>query len=227
LHRTFARVKMTHAMKREIPTQLIAAAVILFAGGALVAAEYFLTRWYPGYEQRVSQKKLELIPYSNASLGIEVQVAAGIYGRVDSFPGGVKIFRSKFWGVGPSLTITSQPNPDKAVEFSPEILAKWQTQGIYQEIPRYHFDHTRINNRDAVLIWEFKGRSMLLTARVISVERLIEASCTPGQEDETLFMQACESSLRTLKLAGPETPPTVTPSLQEIASPLPGAASPR
>ena len=61
---------------------------------------------------------------------------------------------------------------------------------------------------------------MVLTARVISPDRLIEASCTPGTlDDEALYMQACEASVRTLKVAGPEPAPTLTPRVQELATP--------
>jgi hypothetical protein len=126
----------------------------------------------------------------------------------------VKILRSKLWGIGPSLTITSQPNPDKAAEFSPQVLAQWETQGVYQQIPRYRFERTTINKRDAVLIWQFKGHAMLLTARVISPDRVVEAACTPGLEDERLYLEACDSTLHTLKVAGPEPPPTPTPVVQ-------------
>ncbi len=195
------------------------ALIILFVGGGAVGAEYILVKWYPHYQRVLSTETLKLLPYSNAELGIDMQVAAGIYGKVDGFPGGVKIFRPKIWSIAPSLTITTQPNPDRTNEFTPEVLAKWETQGVYQEIPRYHFEHIKINGRDAVLIWQFKGRSMLLTARVISPGRLIEADCSPGREDETLYLEACESSLRTLKIAGPEPPPSPSPSVQEIASP--------
>ncbi len=210
---------MAFVMKKEIPGQLIVAAVILFAGGAFVITEYFLVRWYPGHRQRVNEETLAPVAYSNAELGIEIQVASGIYGTVETFPGGVKIFPHKLLGVPPSLTISSEPNPDKTSEFSPEILAKWQTQGVYQGIPRYHFEHTKINNRDAVLIWQLKGRVMLLTARLVSPDHIIEARCTPGYEEEALFMQACESSVRTLKIGGPEPPPTPNPGVQEIAQP--------
>src|SRR5260370_33692493 len=137
-------------MRKEIPGQLVVAAVILLAGGAFVFTEYFLVKWYPGHRERVNDKTLAPIHYSNADLGIDVQVASGIYGTVETFPGGVKIFRRTLLGVPPSLTITSELNPDKVREFSPEILAKWETQGVYQAITRYHFEHTKINNRDAV-----------------------------------------------------------------------------
>ncbi len=206
--------------------QLILALVILFVGGVVLAGEYLGVKWYPGHQQRAAEEILKPLPYSNEALGIEIQVAAGIYEKVQSFPGGVKILRPKFWSVGPSLTITSQPNPDHTAEFSPQILAKWETQGVYAELPRFHFEHTKIMGRDAVLIRQYKSRSMLLTARVISSERIIEADCTPGQADEELLMQACDSSLRTLRIAGPEPSVTPTSGAQEIAAPWPGATPP-
>jgi len=205
---------MARPMKREFPTQLIVGLLIVLVGGGVLAGEYFLVKWYPRHKQRVTEETLKLLPYRNDSLGIEMQVAAGLYGRVNNFPGGVRITRPKFWSIGPSLTITSQPNPDQATEFSPQVLAKWQTMGAYEEIPRYHFERAKINKRDAVLIWQYKDRAMLLTARVISSDRLVEAYCTPGQADEAVFMQACESSVRTLKVAGPEPPPPAQPVLE-------------
>jgi len=212
---------MATDMKREIPTQLVFALLIVLVGGAILAGEYFLVKWYPHHLRRVRDEALTLLPYRNDGLGIELQVAAGLYGKVESFPGGVKIRRPKFWSIGPSLTITSQFNPDGTYEFSPEILAKWQTQGTYEEIPRYRFQRAKIHNRDAVLIWQYKDRAMLLTARVISPDRIIEADCTPGRADETLFLEACEASVRTLKIAGPE-PPAPAPPVLELASPATG-----
>jgi hypothetical protein len=146
-----------------------------------------------------------------------MKVAAGLYGTVEDFPGGVKLQRSAFWSLGPSLTITSQPNPDQAVEFSPEVLAKWETRGTLEEIPRYQFDHTKINGRDAALIWQFKGRAMLLTLHAISPERIIEANCTPGAADEMLLLRACEGSLRSLKIPGPVSPATPSTGIIELA----------
>lgn len=206
-------------MKRETSTQLLVALGIIVLGGGILAGEYFLVKWYPRHQQRVKDEALKLLPYRNDSLGIEMQVAAGLYGRVDSFPGGVRIIRPKFMSIPASLTITSQPNPDGTFEFSPQVLARWQTQGTYEDIPRFHFEHTKINHRDAVLIWRYKDRAMLLTVRVISSERLIEMYCTPGREDEELFMQVCEESVHTLKVAGPEPPPPAPPVL-ELATPV-------
>jgi hypothetical protein len=205
------------AMKKQIGSQLILGVSILIIGCGLAGGEYLLVKWYPGHQQRVNEETLEQRPYHNDSLGIDIQIADGLYGSVETFPGGVKISRSKFWSIGPSLTITSQPNPDQTFEFSPEVLAKWESLGAVEELPRYHLEHTKINNRDAVLIRQFKGRSMLLTARIISSERIIEAECSPGAEDEVLYMEACDETLRTIKVAGPEPPPTPTPGVVELS----------
>jgi len=197
-------------------TQLWVALLIVLGGGGALGGEFFLVKWYPRHQQRVAEEVLTLLPYRNDDLGVEMQVAAGIYGRIESFPGGVKIYRPKFWSLGPSLTITSQPNPDNAAEFSPQILAKWESQGAIEEIPRYHFERTKINNRDAVLISQFRDRTMLLTAHVISPDRVVEADCTPGLADEDLYMQACQRSVQTMRVAGPEPPPPVQPQFIDI-----------
>ena len=201
-------------MKKEIPTQLIVALAIVLVGGGALAGESLLVKWLPKHRERVREETLKLLPYQNASLGVEMQIAAGLYGKVESFPGGVRIWRPKFWSIPPALTVTSQPNPDANFEYSPEVLAKWQTQGLYEEIPRYRFEHTKINNRDAVLIWQFQNRAMLLTTRVMSSERIVEVTCTPGREDEDIYMQACDESVHTLKVAGPEPPPPPQPILE-------------
>jgi hypothetical protein len=204
-------------MKKETSIQLIVGLVIVLGGASFLGIEYFLVKWYPRHQFQVVENTLKQLPYRNATLGIEMQVAAGLYGQVEDFPGGVKIQRPAFWSVGPSLTITSQPNPDQAAEFSPEVLAKWQTQGTLEEIPRYQFDRTKINGRDAVLIWQFKGRAMLLTLRAISPERIIEARCTAGTADEMLFMRACEDSLQSLKILGAQSPTTPSTGVIELA----------
>jgi hypothetical protein len=213
-------------MARQIPTQIYVGLAILVTGVALVGGEYLLVKWYPHHAQRVRDQTLNLLPYRNDSLGVDMRVAAGLYGKVESFPGGVRIIRPKFWSIEPSLTITSQPNPDQNAEFSPQVLAKWETQGVTEELPRYHFEHPRIQNRDAVLIRQFKNRAMLLTARIISPDRIIEANCSPGQADEDLFMEACDETLHTIKVAGPESPPPPSPGVVELTSPIPGAGTP-
>src|SRR5438046_8662870 len=137
-------------MKNGVPMQLIVAVGVVVIGGGFLAAEYFLVKWYPRYQQQVNEQTLKLLPYRNDALGIQVQVAAGIYGRVESFPGGVRIFRPRLLGDGPSLTITSQPNPDRAPAFSPQVLAVWQTARGQEGIPRYGLQHTAALNRRAV-----------------------------------------------------------------------------
>jgi hypothetical protein len=194
-------------MKKRIPFQLILAVAIVILGGGLVGGEYLLVKWYPGHHQRVVEETLQPRPYHNDSLGIDIQVADGIYGNVENFPGGIKIGRSKFWSVGPSLTITSQPNPDQTWEFSAEDLAKWETRGVTEDLGYYHLEHTKVNNRDAMMIRELKGRYMHVTARIMSKDRIIEADCTTGGEDEALYTDACDQTLRSIKIAGAEPPP--------------------
>ena len=205
------------AMKKPIPSQLILAVSILIIGAGLVGGEYLLVKWYPGHQQRVSEVTLKQRPYHDDSLGIDLQIADGLYGNVETFPGGVKISRSKFWSIGPSLTITSQPNPDQTFEFSPEVLATWESKGAVEELPLYHLERTKINNRDAMLIRQLKGRIMHLTARIMCRERIIEADCSPGGEDEVLYMEACDETLRTIKVAGAEPPPPPSPGVVELS----------
>jgi hypothetical protein len=194
-------------MTKRIPFQLMLAVAIVVIGGGLVGGEYLLVKWYPGHHQRVSEETLKQRPYHNETLGIDVQIADGIYGNVETFPGGVKIGRPKFWSVGPSLTITSQPNPDQTWEFSAQDLAQWESRGVTEDLGYYHLEHTKINNRDSMLIRELKGRYMHLTARIMCQDRIVEADCSVGGEDETLFMDACDETLRSMKIAGPEPPP--------------------
>jgi hypothetical protein len=200
--------------------QMIVAAAILILGGGGLAAEYGLVKWWPVHKEHETERILSLQPYRNEGLGIEMQVASGIYGKVTSLPGGVKIYRPRLIGAGPSITISSQPNPDHGFEFSPQTLAVWETEGVQKSIRDYRFEHTQVMNRDAVLIWQYKNKRMLLTLREIAPDRIIEANCVAGDEsNEPLYMQACESSLRTLKMAGPEPPAPVEPGIQEIPGP--------
>jgi hypothetical protein len=202
-------------MKR-IPTQLIVGLGILLIGGGIVGGEYLLVKWLPGHREAVAKATLELNDYKNDDLGFEIRVAVGIMKKVEPFPGGVRIYSPRILGVGPTLTITAQPNPDQSAEFSPLDLAKWETDGALHEIPRYHFEHTRINDRDAVLIWQYKNRSMQLTARIIAPEHLVEANCTTDGADEDLYMQACDESVRTIKVAGAPSPPPPTPGVEDL-----------
>jgi hypothetical protein len=204
-------------MKKHIPTQLIVGLGILLIGGGIVGSEYFLVKWYPKHKEAVESETLALTSYQNSDLGFEIQVAAGINEKVEPFSGGVRIFSPRFWSTGPSITVTSQPNPDQSGEFTPLVLAKWETEGALHGLPRYHFEHTRINDRDAVLIWQYKNREMLLTARVISPDHIVEANCTAAGADPDLYMRACDESVRTIKVAGPPSPPPPTLGVEEIA----------
>jgi hypothetical protein len=194
-------------MRFRLPTQAIVALVIVVIGIGVLLGEYVLVKWYPRYQADVADAAQRLLPYQNQDLGIEMQVAAGIYGKVENVPGGVRIYRPKLGGNGPSLTIISQANPDGAANFSPQILAEWQAFGANHNIARYNFEKVQINTRDAALVWQLKGSAMLLTAHIISPTRIIQADCTPGVEQESTYMPACEASLRSIKVAGPPTPP--------------------
>jgi len=194
-------------MKFRVPTQIVVALAIVVIGVGVLLGEFLLVKWYPRHQADVADAAQKLLPYQNEGLGIDMQVAAGIYGKVQDVPGGVRIYRPKFLANGPSLTIISQPNPDGATDFSPQILAEWQAAGANQNISRYSFEKTQINGRNAALVWQFKDIAMLMTAHIISPDRIIQADCTPGVEDESTYMQACDETLHSIKLAGPPTPP--------------------
>ena len=212
-------------MKKQIPTQLVVGLGILLIGGGIVGGEYFLVKWYPKHKAAVIAETLAPTSYQNDDLGVEMQVAAGINAKVESFAGGVRIFSPRLWTIGPSITLTSRPNPDGTAEFTPQELAIWETDGVQHHLPRYSYEQTRINDRDAVLIWQYKNRAMLLTARIISPAHIVEANCTPGNAEEDLYMQACDESVRTIKVAGPPSPPPLTPGVEELA-PNPSPAKP-
>ena len=204
-------------MKKHVPTQLIVGLGILLVGGGIIGGEYFLVKWYPAHREAVVKETLELTPFKNEGLGVEMQVAAGINEKVEPFSGGVRIFSPRFWSSGPTITITSQPNPDQSAEFSPQQTAIWETDGAQHNLWRYTFERTKINDRDAVLIWQYQNGTMHLTARVISPDRIIEVECTPGSAEENLYMQACDESVRTIKVAGPPSPPPAAPGVEEVS----------
>ena len=191
-------------MKLGISTQTILTLVILLGGGLFLGGEYLIVTLYPTYKQEEIARLSELEPYENEDLHIKMGISRALYGEVEPIAGGLRIRRPRFWGVGPSITISSRPNPERNSKFLPTLLAKWQTRGIYEQIPRYRFWHTNIHARDAVLIRLFRGRSMHLTGRIISSERLVEVDCTPGQEDETLYLQFCEDTIRSVKIIDSE-----------------------
>jgi hypothetical protein len=209
-------------MMKHMPVQLIVGLGILVIGGGIVGGEFLLVKWYPKHKEAVKNETLALTTYKNDDLGFEMQVAAGINEKVEPFTGGVRITSPRFWSNGPSLTVTSQPNPDQKAEFTPQELAIWQTDGVQNKLSSYEFEHSRINDRDAVLIWQYKNHAMLLTARVISPDHLVEANCTPGDADSTLYLQACEESVRTIKVAGPPSPqPPPLEGMDILPSPPP------
>lgn len=205
---------------------------IVLIGGAALAAEYALVKWYPYYKSHKADKVLDLLPYQNATLGVDMKVAAGIYGKVDEFPGGVRIYRSHLFSHGPALIITSQPNPNNADEFSPQLLAKWQTAGTYEKIPDYRFEHMKIQERDAVMIWQSAEHAKVLpaisfdvsstenaelvTAHIISPDHIVEANCRPGSSDPQLLLQACEESIKTIKVSGPPPKEEPQPGVLEL-----------
>lgn len=203
-------------MKKQMPIQLVVGLVIVLVGVGIVGGEYLLVRWYPGHKEAVKKETLELKPYKNDALGIEMQVAAGIKDKVEPFYGGVRIYSPRLWSEPPSIKITTEPNPDGSAEFTPQILAKWETDGVTQNLPRYHFEHARINSRDAVLIWQYKNRAMVLTVRILAPDRKVVGECSTGGADEDLYMQACDESFRSIKVAGPESPAPETPGVYEI-----------
>ena len=205
---------------KNLPTQLIVGLGILLIGGGIVGGEVLLVKWYPYHKEAVRRKTLELTPYNSEGLGIDMQVAAGLNGKTEIFIGGCRIYSPKLLGKAPTLTITSQENPNQSAEFTPQELAIWQSYGSQHSLWRYDFEHTRIHDRDAVLIWQYKDGGMLLTARIISPDHIVEANCTPGSADENLYLQACEETVRTIKVEGPPSPPPAIPGGTEL---VPGA----
>ena len=201
-------------MKKEIPMQLIVGIVILLVGAAFLTFEYFWVRLAPVHQAHVAEETLKMLPFHSDALGVDMQVAAGFYDKVESFPGGTKIYRKHWLGADPTITITSEPNPDHSTEFSPQALAIWETDGVNHNIPRYHFEPTKINDRDAVLIRQGTVKGMLLTARVISPERILTVACSTGGGDQQLYMEACDDTVHTIKLLGP--PPEGKAELENV-----------
>ena len=190
-------------MKPHLSSQSILALVILVGGGGLVGGEYFFVRWYPAHKQHLADEALTLVPYGNMGIGISIEVAKGIYERAEVLPGEVKLSRPGLSGGGPSLTIKSEANPDSASEFSPQAKAIWQTDGSTYKIPHYEFEPARVMGRDAVIIRRPRRDAMVEILHIISPTRIVEAECTNGNADAALYMQACDESLRTLKVEGP------------------------
>jgi hypothetical protein len=195
-------------------TQLTVAMIIVIAAVVLLGGEFLITRWYPGHKERVAAATLKPLPYRSDSLGVQMNIAAGIYGKVRDFPGGIRVYRPELLGVGPAIVITSQPNPTHQDQFSDQTLATLETLGVSQGIPGYNFQHFKINDRDAVMMWRYDRahRWMQVTGRVIASDRIVQAVCTTGDADQALYTTACEQSLRTIQLIGsaPPSPSSAT-----------------
>jgi hypothetical protein len=217
---------------KKLSMQVKFALGIILIGGTALLAEYVLVKWYPYYQGYKANKVLQPLPYQNSTLGIDMQVAAGIYGKVDDFPGGVRIYRSHLFSKGAALIITSQSNPTNSEEFSPQLLAKWETAGTYQDIPDYRFDHLKIQGRDAVMIWQSAEHAKVLpaisfdvsstenptlvTAHIISPDHIVEANCRPGSDDPALLVRACEESIKSIKVSGPPPQEKPEPGVLEL-----------
>jgi hypothetical protein len=187
-------------MKFRASTQLIVALAIIVIGGGALGAEYLLVKWYPMHRQAVTDALQKMLPYQNQSLGLEMQVAAGIYGKVQTIPDGVRIYRPELFGPVPSLTIVSQPNPDGATDFSAELLAQWETAGANHSILGYVYQHTQINGRNAALIWQPQNHMTVITAHLISPQRILQVDCVPGAVDQDIYVPACDATVHSIKL---------------------------
>jgi hypothetical protein len=204
-------------MKFRASTQLIVALAIILIGGGALGAEVLLVKWYPIHKQAVTDALQKMLPYQNPKLGIEMEVAAGIYGKVQDIPDGVRIYRPQVFGPVPSLTIVSLPNPDGATEFSGDLLAQWETAGATHSILGYFYQHTQINGRNAALIHQPRNHMTVLTAHLISPQRILQVDCIPGADDQDIFVPACDSTVYSIKLDGvPPPPPTETAPVEVL-----------
>jgi hypothetical protein len=194
-------------MKFRAPTQLVVALAIILIGGGALGAEVLLVKWYPMHRQAVIESLQNLLPYQNTKLGIEMKVAAGIYGKVQEIPDGVRIYRPQIFGPVPSLTIVALPNPDGATEFSADLLAQWETTGAYHSILGYVYQYTQINGRNAALIHQPQNHMTVLTAHLISSQRILQVDCVPGAEDQDIFVPACDETVYSIKLDASTLPP--------------------
>lgn len=177
--------------------------IILIAGAILLGSEFLIIRWYPGHKERVQQQELKLLSYQNNSLGLQMQVAAVIYGKVRNTGKDVRIYRSHLFSKGPSIAISSKPST--SAQFTPEFIAQTETAGVRKNLLGYEFQHVTLGNRDAVLIWQYDppSRSLNITAQVLAPDREIDAVCNTGSGDQDLFTEACDESLKSIQLTGP------------------------
>jgi hypothetical protein len=71
---------------KNIPTQLIVGLGILLVGGGIIGGEYLLVKWYPKHKEAVRTETLAATSYKNDDLGFDLQVAAGINKKIETFP---------------------------------------------------------------------------------------------------------------------------------------------
>lgn len=186
-------------------TQKWATLIILVIAVLVFGTEYALKRWLPAHEQRVEDAALKQLPYQKASLGLQMQVAAGIYGAVADTGDSAKIYRSHISGGSPSITLTLLPNPGHASQFTEEFLNQAEATDAGSDLTGYNFEHVRLAGRDAYIITRPDPRTKVTTvmARVIAPDRLIQAVCTTGGANQQVFTQACNESLDSIQLSGP------------------------
>lgn len=187
--------------------------IIVIAAVIILGGEYLIVRWYPRHEERVAQTWLKQLPYQNTTLGIQMQVAAGIYGSVKDIPGGVQIYRKHFFGAGPVLTVSTLPNPEGASRFSDQLLADIETAGSRRDIPDYQFQRLTLNDRDAYIVSQpdAGSHSTTVTAQVIAPDRIVQAVCNTGPRHADVYAQACNETLNSLKVSGPPSQLPKTP----------------
>jgi hypothetical protein len=177
---------------------------ILVVGAVLLTSEYLLIRWYPGHQERVEQAALKLLPYQNGSMGLQMDIASVLYGKVRDDVNKVTISRWHLIEKGPSITLTTKPN--NAVQFKPELLADLETAGVRDNLLGYQFQHLTLDNRDAYMIWQYDvgSRSLNVTAQVLAPNRLVEAVCNTGSSgNQELYTEACDETLKSIQLSGP------------------------
>lgn len=186
-------------------SQKWATLIIVVVAALVLGAEYTVKRLYPIHEQRVEDAALKQWPYQKASLGLQMQVAVGIYGSVTDLANGVKIHRSRIFGGSPSITITLLPNPDGASQFSAKFLNQAESPGDASDLPGYQFQHVNLAGRDAYIITQPDPHSNTTTvsAGIIAPDRIIQAVCSTGGANQEVYTQACSESLNSIKLSGP------------------------
>jgi hypothetical protein len=195
---------MGNCMRIQISGQRKVTIGILIVGAILLSAEFFFIRWYPGHQERVQQQELKLFSYQNGAMGLQMDIAAVLYGKVRDSGKDITISRWKLFGKRPSITISLKPNSSS--QFTPELLAQLETAGVRNNLFGYQFQHVTLGNRDAILIWQYDAasRSMNVTAQVLAPDRMVQAICNTGSSgDQELYTEACNESLKSIQLSGP------------------------